>query len=49
MMQGGGSEMMRVMQMMLNHQKECWELEEGFGTSFKDELLSGAESGWGGH
>ena len=32
--------------MMLNHSMsgECWELEEGFGTLFTDELLSGAES-----
>ena len=41
-------EMMRVMSddvESLCLVKECRELEEGFGTSFTDELLSGAESG----
>ena len=44
---GVGAEMMRVMSddvESLCLVKECRVLEEGFGTSFTDELLSGAES-----
>ena len=44
---GVGAEMMRVMSddvESLCLVKECREMEEGFGTSFTDELLSGAES-----
>ena len=44
---GVGAEMMRVMSddvESLCQVKECQELEESFGTSFTDELLSGAES-----
>ena len=44
---GVGAEMMRVMSddvESLCPVKECRELEEGSGTSFTDELLSGAES-----
>ena len=41
---GVGAEMMKVMSESLCLVKECQELEEGFGRSFTDELLSGAES-----
>ena len=41
---GVGAEMMRVMSESLCLVKECRELEEGFGTSFTDGVLSGAES-----
>ena len=41
---GVGAEMMKVMSESLCLVKECQELEEGFGRSFTDELLSGADS-----
>ena len=41
---GVGAEMIRVMSESLCLVKECRELEEGFGTYFTDELLSGADS-----